>query len=57
MKKFKRWSGDDLGGLFILAGLFIGMGIGFITNQVVGGIFIGLGIGFLAMALTRKKKK
>ena len=47
---------DDRSGLFIPAGLFIGMGIGFFTNQLVGGIFLGLGFGFLAMALSRNRK-
>ena len=56
MKKFKKWGEDDRSGLFIPAGLFIGMGIGFIINQLVGGIFLGLGLGFFGMALTRKKK-
>lgn len=56
MKKFKKWDEDDRSGLFIPAGLFIGMGIGFITNQLVGGIFLGLGLGFFGMVLTRKKK-
>jgi len=56
MEKFKKWSEDDRSGLFIPAGLFIGMGIGFITDQLVGGVLLGLGLGFLGMALTQKKK-
>lgn len=52
LKKSKK---DDRGGLFIPACLFIGMGIGFITDQLVGGIFLGLGAGFLGMAFTKKK--
>ena len=56
MKKFKKQSDDDRSGLFIPAGLFIGMGVGFIIDQLVGGIFLGLGLGFLGMALTRQKK-
>jgi len=39
MKNSKKWSEDNRNGLFIPAGLFIGMGIGFITDQLVGGIF------------------
>ena len=45
----------DRSGIYIPAGLFLGMGVGFYTNQLVGGLFIGLGLGFLAMAMTRKK--
>ena len=56
MKKFKKHSEDDRSGLFIPAGLFVGMGVGFITNQIVGGIFLGLGLGFFGMAINRKKK-
>lgn len=44
---------EDRSGLFIPAGLFIGMGVGFFVNQIVGGIFVGLGLGFLAMAVAK----
>jgi len=44
-----------LSGLFIPAGIFIGMGIGFATDELVVGLFIGLGVGFLAMAIVRWK--
>jgi hypothetical protein len=43
-KKDKRKSA---GGLFIPAGLFIGMGIGWLMDYLVAGLFIGLGTGFL----------
>ena len=46
----KRWA---VSGLFIPAGLFIGMGIGWAFGYPVQGLFIGLGIGFLAMAIAR----
>jgi len=42
-------------GLFIPAGLFIGMGTGWIFGYLVEGLFIGLGVGFLAMAIVRLK--
>lgn len=45
----------DKSGLFVPAGIFLGMGIGFLTDQLVAGIFIGLGAGFLSMALMKKK--
>ena len=42
-------------GLAIPAGLFIGMGVGFLTDELVAGIFLGLGGGFLIMLLVRAK--
>ena len=39
------------GGLFIPAGLFIGMGIGWALGFLVQGMFIGLGVGFLAFGI------
>jgi len=38
-------------GLFIPAGLFIGLGIGFLLDNLVPWLFIGLGAGFLVFAL------
>lgn len=55
IRKSKKQN-EDSRGLFIPAGLFIGMGIGFITNQLIGGILLGLGFGFLGIILTKKKK-
>lgn len=46
----KRW---EISGLFIPAGLFIGMGIGWTLGYLVQGLFIGLGAGFLFMAIVR----
>ena len=46
----------SFGGLLIPAGLFIGMGIGFLTNFVAG-LFIGLGVGFLGFLLCEFLKK
>lgn len=40
------------GALFIPAGLFIGMGVGFLLNHLPAGILIGLGIGFALFALS-----
>lgn len=42
---------DGLGGLFIPAGLFIGMGLGFLLDSLVPAMFIGLGMGFLGMIM------
>lgn len=55
--KLKENKKDKLGGLFIPAGLFIGMGVGFLMNQFVAGMFIGLGLGFLDMILYLLVKK
>ena len=48
----RRWA---ISGLFIPAGLFIGMGIGWALGYLVQGLFIGLGAGFLAMGIARLK--
>jgi hypothetical protein len=47
----------EAGGLFIPAGLFIGMGIGWALGYLVQGLFIGLGAGFLAFALIMAIKR
>ena len=41
--------------LFIPAGLFLGMGIGWAMGYLMQGLFIGLGAGFLVMAIVRLK--
>lgn len=43
-------------GLFIPAGVFLGMGIGWIFDYLVQGIFIGIGLGFLAMVIVMLKR-
>lgn len=40
-------------GLAIPAGLLIGMGLGFLTDNLVAGLFLGLGSGFVAMIVLR----
>ncbi len=47
-KSSRRW---EVGGVFIPAGLFIGMGIGWALGYMVQGLFVGLGAGFLVMGL------
>ena len=42
-------------GVVIPAGLFIGMGVGFLIGNIAAGIFLGLGVGFLAMLIVRMK--
>ena len=53
IKTKKRRVHTDRTGLFVPACLFLGMGIGFLTNQLVAGLFIGLGSGFLLMAISK----
>lgn len=52
MKKAKK---EDRSGLFVPAGIFLGMGVGFLFDQLVAGIFLGMGAGFLAMAIFKNK--
>lgn len=47
----KKGKKKGAGGLFIPAGLFLGMGIGWVFGYLVQGMFIGLGVGFLAFAI------
>ncbi len=53
----KKKDDKSSAGLFIPAGLFIGMGIGFFIDQLVAGLFVGLGVGFTAFAITMVTKK
>lgn len=46
-KEEKKSKWKTAGGLFIPAGLFIGMGIGWAMDHLIPGLFIGLGGGFL----------
>jgi len=38
-------------GVFVPAGLLIGMGVGFVNGNIPAGLFIGLGIGLAIMAI------
>ncbi len=49
--KSKR--GWEAAGVAIPAGLFIGMGVGWIFGYLVPGLFIGLGMGMLVTAIIR----
>jgi len=40
-------------GLAMPAGLFIGLGVGFLVNNIPAGVLLGLGGGFLGMAILR----
>ena len=52
MKRWKKKEGCDLAGIFIPGGLLLGMGIGFLVDNLVGGMFIGLGAGMIAFGIT-----
>lgn len=54
-KKEKRK--EDAAGIFVPAGLLVGIGIGFIYNNIPAGTLIGLGAGFLAMAIVKLMKR
>jgi len=44
----KQWG---ITGVAVPAGLFIGMGVGFLIGNITAGIFLGLGGGFLTMLI------
>ncbi|HJX06063.1 MAG TPA: hypothetical protein VJ461_05090 [Candidatus Nanoarchaeia archaeon] len=48
----KKDDRKNSGALFIPAGIFIGMGWGFLVENIPGGLFLGLGFGFVAFAIT-----
>jgi hypothetical protein len=51
VKEQKKEKRKGASGLFIPAGLFLGMGIGWVFDYLVQGMFIGLGVGFLIFAV------
>ena len=52
-KVVKRRVKEDNSGLFIPAGLFIGLGFGSLSGNWSSGVLFGLGAGFALMALVR----
>lgn len=56
-KKENKKDDKGAGGLFIPAGIFVGMGVGFLVNNVPAGLFIGMGCGFAAFGLSLLIKK
>jgi hypothetical protein len=48
---------EDHTGLFIPAGLLIGLGIGGLYGYWGAGVLVGLGVGFLFMAIFKLLKK
>jgi hypothetical protein len=53
MPKEKRERRSDPGALFVPAGILIGLGVGFLVDNIPAGLFIGLGSGFLVWALIK----
>ena len=53
-KAVKKGDSEDRSGLFIPAGIMLGIGVGFLLDALVASLFIGLGLGFAAMALAKK---
>lgn len=49
--KSKR--GWEAAGVAVPAGILIGMGVGWIFDELVPGLLIGLGVGMLVMAVIR----
>jgi len=57
MTETKEDKKKGAGALFIPGGLLLGMGIGFLIDNIAGGMFIGLGVGFVLFALVAIFKK
>ena len=52
-KKNKKTKKEDLAGFAVPAGIFLGMGFGFLYGPFLAGLFIGLGAGFVAMIILK----
>lgn len=53
----EKKSKSGMAGLFIPGGLLVGMGVGFLVNNIPAGMFIGLGAGFILFAIVALMKK
>ena len=53
----KKKKKEDTEGIFVPAGLLIGIGLGFVYGNIPAGTLIGLGAGFLVMAIAKLIKK
>lgn len=43
---------DSPSGVLVPGGLLLGMGVGFLTGNLLAGLFIGLGSGLILMVIT-----
>ena len=57
LKQKKKQEKSVASGLVIPAGIFVGMGLGFLFDQLVAGLFLGMGVGFLLASLFELIKK
>jgi hypothetical protein len=57
MVEEKKKDNRGFGALFIPAGIFIGMGLGFLLGNFAAWMFLGFGLGFLGFAITFVIKK
>lgn len=49
----KKQKKEDLAAFVVPAGMFIGLGLGFLYGPLVAGLLIGLGVGFLLMIVLK----
>ncbi len=56
-KQIRKLKKESPEGIAVPAGLFVGMGVGFLTNNFVAWLFIGLGAGFLLLMILRLIKR
>ena len=53
MSKKENEKGYESGGIAFVGFIILGLGFGFLYNQIVAGILLGIGVGFIAMSLLR----
>jgi hypothetical protein len=53
METNNKGEAKKITGVLFVGCMFVGMGIGFLTQHVSAGLFIGMGVGFLASAAYR----
>ncbi len=51
----KKTDDGDWAGMVFVGCILVGLGLGFLFNQIVAGTILGVGVGFLAMALVSRK--
>ncbi|MFH1326814.1 MAG: hypothetical protein ABIH59_01670 [archaeon] len=56
-KKNKKHMHEDPAGIFVPAGIFLGLGLGGFVGNYGAGVLFGLGAGLLVMALIKISKK
>ena len=48
---------EDRSGLFIPAGIFLGLGLGFLLGNLVAWFFLGMAAGFIGMGISKHREK